>query len=364
VAVTEHYLPCVLFPLGGPDTFSVGPVTFNRTDQFFKDKKPLLKRSVEASTTAHIKHVKAAQVKGMVPERAYSALESRQLVRLHQASAVKTYRSYPWIASVKVTDCDHETSQERATRAVEMALHVLRVLLGAQPTRKVRLAGSLDASLRTAHLYADDQGVIQTNLTWNALGPTGTANWHEVLMRGTKELTLFGSALKPIVDPIEMHHLHHRLIDAINWFGDAATDLSASSSIVKYVSAIERLFFGKKPLLGKHTRIFAKRVKSVLEAYGVDEDRRANEQAHTVYKARSNLLHGELSPSDDQLQETVALAEALSRMCLLCAAWLYPMILKAFGKADAAKLEDVMARISAEGLDWLAKESAMPIREA
>lgn len=357
LSVTEHYVPCVLFPDGGPDTFSVGPVTFTRRSKFFKDRKPLLRRSVEANTTAHIEHVNAALEKGLIPERACNPIESRQLVRMYQASAIKTYRSYPWIASVKVIDCDEVASQERAARAVDMALHVIRVLLGAQPTRKVRLAWSRSDSLRTAHLYADDRGVIQTNLSWNALGPTGTANWHEVLMQGIKELTLLGSALKPIVDPIEIHHLHQRLIDAINWFGDAATDLNASSSIVKYVSAIERLFFGTKTERGMHRKIFATRVKCVLEAFGCDEDQHVHEQAHTVYKTRSDLVHGEQSPFDDQLHEMVDLAEAMSRMCLLCSAKLYPMMFKAFGNPDAAKLEEVMTRISGEGLDWLAKEA-------
>ena len=135
LTVTEHYLPCVLFPDGGPDEFSVGPVTFIRRSKFFKDRKPVLKRSIEAETAAHIEHVKAAVARGFPRERAYSEVESRQLVHGLQAHAIKTYRGYPWIASVKVTDCDKDTSHERAARAVEMALHVVRILLGAEPTR-------------------------------------------------------------------------------------------------------------------------------------------------------------------------------------------------------------------------------------
>jgi hypothetical protein len=36
LVVTEHYLPCVLFPDGAPDEFRVGPVTFTRRGRFFK----------------------------------------------------------------------------------------------------------------------------------------------------------------------------------------------------------------------------------------------------------------------------------------------------------------------------------------
>lgn len=351
LAVTEHYLPCVLFPDGGPDEFSVGPVTFIRRSKFFKDRKPVLKRSVEAETAAHIEHVKAAVARGFPRERAYSEVESRQLVRGLQARAIKTYRGYPWIASVKVADCDRDTSVERAARAVEMAFHVVRVLLGAEPTRKLRLAWARSDALRTAHLYADALGVIQASVGMNAQGPIGTRNWHEALMRGASELATLGSALTPIVDPVDISHLHQRLIDAINWFGDAATDSNASASIVKYVSAIERLFFGK--FESGRTKIFAGRVKSILVAFGCDEDSRAYEQALAVYSTRSALVHGAHSPTDDKVHEILHLAAALSRMCLLCSAQLYPMMLRAFGNPDLAKLEEVMKRISSEGLDWL-----------
>jgi len=358
LAVTEHYLPCVLFPNGAPDEFSVGPVTFTRRGKFFKDRKQVLRRSVEAETAAHIEHVNAVLAQGFPREHAYSEVESRQLVRELQARAIKIYRGYPWIASVKVTDCDKDTSQERATRAVEMALHVIRVLLGSEPTRKLRLAWSRSDALRTAHLHADAHGVIQASLGMQAFGPVGMTNWHEALMRGASELAVLGSALTSIVDPVEIHHLHQRMIDAINWFGDAATDPNAPSSIVKYVSAIERLFFGK--FESGRTKIFANRVKGVLGAFGCDEDNRVYEHAFAVYSTRSALVHGAHSPNEDRVHEIVHLAAALSRMCLLCSAQFYPMMLSAFGNPDPAKLEEVMKRISSEGLDWLAEAAGLP----
>jgi len=353
--VTEHYLPCVLFPEGAPDEFRVGPVTFTRRGKFFKDRKLMLRHSIEAETAAHIEYVNAAVACGFSRERAYSEIESRQLIRKLQARAIKTYRGYPWIASVKVIDCDKETSKERAVHAVEMAIHVVRVLLGAEPTRKIRHAWSQGDALRTAHLYADFHGVIHASIGMNTSGPVGTENWYEALMRGSNELAVFGSALTSIVDPVDIRHLRQRLIDAINWFGDAATDSNASASIVKYVSAIERLFFGKFEPGRK--KIFAGRVKSVLEAFGCNEDHRIHEQALAVYKTRSVLVHGENFPVEDELHKVERLAATLSRMCLLCSTQLYPMMSQAFENPDSSKLEDVMKRIGSEGLDWLVDAS-------
>ncbi|QIM48340.1 hypothetical protein G9Q38_03695 [Pusillimonas sp. DMV24BSW_D] len=174
-------------------------------------------------------------------------------------------------------------------------------------------------------------------------------------MRGSYELAVFGSALTPIVDPVEIQHLDQRLIDAINWFGDAATDSNASASIVKYVSAIERLFFGKfEP---GRTKIFAGRVTSVLDAFGCDENHCVHEQALAVYKTRSALVHGDNFPTEDELHKIERLAAALSRMCLLCSTQLYPMMSQAFDNPDPTTLEEVMKRIGIEGLDWLAEAS-------
>lgn len=359
LAVTEHFLPCVLFLNGGPDQFSIGPVTFVRRTKFFKDRKESFRHSVAEETKAHIEHVNTVIARGFARERAYGEDESKQLVRRLHARAIKTYRGYPWIACVKVTHCDEETSGERAARTVEMALHVIRVMLGAEATRKLRLAWSSNDALRTAHMRADAHGVIRMSIGTSAIGPVGTQNWHEILMQGDHALAVLGSALAPLVAPIQAYHLHERLIDAINWFGDAAHDTAASSSIVKYVSSIERLFFGKRHRDRK--QVFAKRVKGVLAAFGCDDNGDAYAHALEVYDVRSALLHGTYSPRDEAAQQVVFHAEQVSRMCLLCSAQLYPMMLSAYGNPDPSQLETVLERVTEEGIDWLAQKAGCTI---
>ncbi|ODU06281.1 MAG: hypothetical protein ABS89_00185 [Thiobacillus sp. SCN 63-1177] len=352
LVVTEHYFPCVLFLNGGPDEFCIGPVTFTRRAKFFKDKTQALKRSVVDGVAAHIEHVNGAVEQGFPRERAATDEESRRLVRGLYARSIKTYRGYPWIATVKVTDCDKDTSRERATKAVEMALNVIRIILGSQHTKKIRLAWSRSDALRTAHMWTDASDVIRISTGASSIGPVGFVNWHTEMMRGERELAVFGSALEPMVDPIDTYHLHDRFIDAIHWFGDAATDSNYHSSIVKYVSAIERLLFGKKVEKG-HKTIFANRVRGILNAFGCDEDHKAYEAALGVYSTRSALLHGAYSPRDEKALQTVHHAEELSRMCLMCSAQIYPMMLKAFDNPGPAKLEEEMERIAKEGIGLL-----------
>jgi hypothetical protein len=355
LVVTEHYLPCVLFLHGGPKVFSIGPVTFSRRVKFFQDKKQAFKRSVVKEMEAHIEHVNSAVARGFHRERAATEADSKRFIRGLQARAIKTYRAYPWIASVKVTDCDEEISKERAARIVEMALHTIRVILGARHTKKLRLAWSRSDALRTAHMWTDARDVIRVSIGSSSIGPVGAENWHDAMMQSKNELVVFGSSLAPLVDPIEVSHLHERFIDSINWFGDAATDPVPTSSIVKYVSSIERLLFGK--VAREHKKTFANRVRLILDVFGCDDDHNTYEMALKVYDARSALLHGAYSPRDETVQLVVHHAEELSRMCLLCATQLYPMMLRAFANPDPGTLEEIMKRIADNGLNWLAEYS-------
>lgn len=353
---TEHYLPCVLFRNGGPNEFNIGPVTFTRRITFFKNHKHAFRRSANKSVSEHIEHVNKAIERGFPRERAATLEQSKHFIRGLHARAIKTYRNYPWIATVRVINCDQAVSEERAAKIVEVALHVIRVLLGADHTKQLRLAWSRGDTLRVAGMWADTDNLIHMSISSRSMGLVGFENWHDALTQnGGLDLQVFGSALYPLADPIELSHLHERFIDAINWFGDAATDTEAYASVVKYTSAIERLFFGK--FHQKHQKMFARRVTNIFVAFNCD-DVRTDENAHKVYNARSELLHGSSSPRGGQIMEQAKIAEDLARLCILCAAQLYPMMLEAYGNSGPDKLEEVMDKICKDGIDWLVQEAS------
>ena len=152
---TEHYLPCVLFLSGGPDEFNIGPVTFTRRIAFFKKHKQAFRRSVDKSVRAHIEHVNRTVEHGFPRDRAATPEQSARFVRKLQARAIKTYRNYPWIATVQIINCDQAVSEEHAAKAVDVALHVIRVFLGAAHTKQLRLAWSRGDTLRVAGMWSD-----------------------------------------------------------------------------------------------------------------------------------------------------------------------------------------------------------------
>ncbi len=147
-------------------------------------------------------------------------------------------------------------------------------------------------------------------------------------------------------------------MDAINWFGDAATDPNASSSMVKYVSAIARLLFASfKPGRKKFS---AKRVGGVLRAFGCDDGRKVHEQALEVYDIRSVLVHGEYHEVTEGLDK----AAVLSRMCLLCSFQRYLQVRLVFGQVDPAKLDEIIERVGKEGVDGLFWKAGRPMVES
>ena len=354
---TEHYLPCVLFLKGGPDEFKIGPVTFTRRIAFFKKHKQAFRRSVDKSVRAHIEHVNKTVEQGFPRERAATSEQSELFVRKLQARAIKTYRNYPWIATVQITNCDQAISEEHAAKIIDVTLHVMRVFLGADHTKQLRLAWSRGDTLRTAGMWSDSNELIHVRTGSRSMGPVGFHNWHEALTQSGEPdlLQVFGSALFQLADPAKPSQLHERFIDAINWFGDAATDPEASASVVKYTSAIERLLFGKYH--DKHTKVFAHRVKLILGVFNCD-DGETQKNAIKVYNARSELLHGSSSPRNEKIREQARIAEELARLCILCAAHLYPMMLRVYVDADPIKLEKVMDEICKDGIDSLVQEAS------
>lgn len=352
----EYFLPCVLFRHGGPDEFKVGPVTFTRRATFFRSQRVLFKASVLASIQSHITHVNRAEIDGFPRDRAATEEQSKQLIRGLHARAIKTFRNYPWVARVSVSNCDYETGTEAAERTITLAINSMRVILGARHTIGLRLAWFPINPRQTAQMWMDPKGLVHISVGSKADGPVGFENWYDGLtISNGSELAIFGSAIVPLASCEPVCHLQQRFLDAINWFGDAAADPEPTASIVKYVSAIERLLYGKRQTDAK--KQFASRLKALWVGFDCDGKDTVSDRAHEVYETRSKLLHGAMSPRSAGIYSLLAQSEEIARLCILCAGRLYPMMIRAYGDPSPEKLEKVMMNIQRDGLDWLAKEA-------
>lgn len=358
-----HFLPCVLFQHGGPAEFSIGPVKFSRTRTFFNLKREALRDSVLKDVEAHVAQVETWAAKTSSRDGLMTKADSERFVRNLQARAIRTYRAYPWVAEVQVVGRDGDTAKEFATKTVEAALNVVRILLGAGITEKVRLAWSRGDALRTAGMWADDSGVIHVSVGSNSMAPVGALNWYDGLSQGDGVfLNTLGSAISVFSNPRPIFHLHQRFLDSIHWFGDAATEIEATVRVIKYTSGIERLIFGGYDRDRKRRTDFAKRLSVLFDAFGVEESSRTYDEALTVYNARSALLHGARSPRDENAAHVAALAEELCRLCILCVSQLFPEMLRKHGDINSEDLERFFQELSKNAGKALAElNRAVPV---
>lgn len=348
LANSVHFLPCVFFRNGGPDEFGIGPVHFMRTRKFLKTQKEALHESLEKGIAAQAEKTKSANSDVSVNEGLGDAASYSRFSRNIQARAIKTYRQYPWVARVAINGCDKESAEQHAVKTVEAALHLIRLLLGSRLTRKVRRAWSRGDALRTAAIWADEGSGIHISVSSSSMGPVGTENWHEGLtLDGGYLMTLLGSAIQPLANPKPILHLHQRLLDAIHWFGDAATETESTSQIIKYTSAIECLMFGEYSR-GQSTA-FAKRLQAIAKVFFLGKNSKTYANAVMVYKARSELLHGDLSPRSKSAFEVAQMAEDLCHLCITAVAHMAPKVIAVHGNISAKDWEKLLQDFSEKG---------------
>jgi hypothetical protein len=145
--------------------------------------------------------------------------------------------------------------------------------------------------------------------------------------------------------------MSNRLLDAVNWFGDAATERSPSASILKYVTAIERLYFGA--FYKGFKKKFVSRILKVFTDFDVHCTDTVAEDLDAIYDMRSTLSHGAVSPKFSDSVWPASKAEEISRQCIFCALQLYAMFNEAYKPETPSELEDCFLVYETEGIEYV-----------
>jgi hypothetical protein len=128
-----------------------------------------------------------------------------------------------------------------------------------------------------------------------------------------------GIALEQAVNPALQRPLSERLLDAMQWYGEAVRETSQGAKAVKYVTALERM------VMTDEKDDIASLASSRVAALCLDEptvecrDRWQNE-VRRAYDIRSRLVHGSVSPTSEIVFDGVRLGSQLARSTLLSAA--------------------------------------------
>ena len=285
-----HYIPCHLMLAQEPARFSIGPVSFLRRAEF---------RSVLARLL-------------------WQSREEHRRSRTYLGHVIKYYKTFGWVAEVTVPDCDTQTSKKVAEDAVVASLNCLHLLFGPGHTRKMTVGGpAIDRDTRGSITVRESALSVSASYT----GPGAVAfenDWMNQLERPEwrEVLRLFGIALESAVDPTLTRPISERFLDAARWYGEAVRESSAAAKVIKYVTALERMFMTDEK--DNIADTVAQRVATFCFAPTVPHDfERWERDARRAYHLRSKLAHGSMSPGDPSTYEGVRLGGELGRDALL-----------------------------------------------
>ena len=276
-----HFVPCRLFDRDGPTGLAVGPVMFRRTESFGE---------------AHACSIAAD------PE--FTTLFERDFV------------SWDWMAEVTVRGCDRAISGERALKAVDGALDMLRLFAGADASRNLGRAGAPGLpAVMSAGLWADSTGRLH-HAHAERIASAADADWlkraHEEA--GRDWLDRAGRCLEPLVDPALNWPLADRFREAASWFGEGVTESYRAARVLAFVTAVERAV-----VPGDHAEVWrAVTRRAAILAH--DSEGGALEEwldrAEKTYEIRSQITHGELSPFAPEIGAMAPSGASLARAVL------------------------------------------------
>lgn len=231
-------MPCEVFDEEDPDRFTFGPVLFVRTSAFLAEQEAQIRacRSKSQNDFADGLRLRSPQLSEEGVHHEAEAFAARHLERLQSY-----FSDHDWVASVSIPSSHPTVSKARAERAIDAALDALRLFTLYAPER-LRRASSLREPRETHHLYSDDDGTLHAGAFYAGKGATAGGGWYA---HHTTDAAHLWQPLQEAIDPLcadqPMDELNRRLLDALDWFGQATQETEPAPAVVKYTAALERL---------------------------------------------------------------------------------------------------------------------------
>lgn len=320
----RHYIPCAIFYSKKFQEITIGPVRFTQTEQFFKANAEALEAhrlrgAAKPAKSAAIEKVLAASA-GTAPK----ASETRHHTDGMVDRVLGHFGDYGWIAEVDVPACSAKVSYDHALALTRAALNVLKLILGRQYTHRVRTAEDRGHAPKSAKLNRDESGNLQISALntpdQNVLGDECLDVLHKEFPVDLKQATVVLTHAAAFANPPP---LCRRFLDALSWYGDAVNEPSAAARIVKFVTAIEAMCGtgSERDAQNRETRgvteIVTARAGIWLQRWLGGSLTEAKDQVAKIYDWRSSLVHGSLSPFDEDMGEFSRTTEEITRRILL-----------------------------------------------
>jgi hypothetical protein len=320
-----HYIPCALLFSKTVKQFNVGPVSFYHSDEFFRLYGEEIERLRESIRTHHQKRIEEAIKKGFPKKNASTPEQSAEWGHHLTDGLLDFYKRFNWFAAVQIAASDKEVSYDRALFITRGALNIIKLFLGAGYTDRVRTADDPGNSGPAATLRRNSKGELNISLSSKPIDNVGGDDWIEYLTTGSAPFFDYATRALDLCSTFEEPPpLCTRFMDALHWFGEAVAEKSSAAPIVKCVTAIERICGTgiEKDSLGNVrgvTDIVTSRAAilySVLEQVPFNQ---ARDEITDIYDCRSDLVHGSVSPSDENIGMKVHRTHEITRSVLFAA---------------------------------------------
>jgi len=344
-----HFIPCHLSSDAEPSKFEIGPVCFQPTASFLEEHQANFERYVLQGSADLVEIGKKCAQQRDLNEPLKHAIKHYEALA---TGARAWFSQFGWVAAVTIHRCDAATSRTRAERATETALNILRLMLGTSYGDRIRMDNHPMRPTRSASLTQNEQGQLDVTLHW--VSPAGQlgGDWWKIINAGdnTVRIATAGRLINTITLLEPYRPLCERLIDALEWFGRGVAGTIPGARVVDYVTAIERVTLcpDERPTRTISTRAC---ILCSHDAYTLDEAERR--KIKHLYKLRSGLVHGSLSPFEPEMESAAYNAEKVAATTIMRAIDLYKTI-GAF--SDNANLDTLKAAY--EHIESVARKKA------
>lgn len=277
-----YYIPCILPYYKGIREFRIGPVAFTHKKNFFESRQ------------------------NDIQESKYHNISEFQ----------KIYDIQNWIAQIKISGFDEKKSRERAYLCVRLAIASIKCLFD---LRRAQWLGSEEQSLPKLRILSlqsypnsEQNSQIQFSSRIQFILNADNAEIMNLLSHESRYwFQVFGSFLDSIKDKGEWKFLDSKIVTAMIWLDIGNSPISNAERIVAFANCLETLFVTSDS--GIRHQIVS-RSKNLLEISGWDKDK--NSKIEEFYGIRSGIVHGEIMPINDNLEDSVKIGKYLSDVCV------------------------------------------------
>ncbi len=312
-AEITHYIPCSIFLSRSVDQFSIGPVTFYTIGKFknlFTDEIKNLRSQISKEHFEHFGSKTTEKDSNTLANKLVDGLED-------------SFFEYDWIAEIKIDECNEKVSYEKALSVTKSALNILKLLFGSYYTSRISTGEDNAHREKAAKLYKPKNKRFNISLSFIPQSNVIGEDWLELLNSDFhRYFHCAGNMLHHLIKFIHPPPLVIRFISSLTWYGDAVSETSSASKVIKFVSAIEGVTgtgiekdeqgneFGVTDIVVRRSSL----LYSLATRLPIDKSKR---KIGDIYEVRSNLVHGSLSPFDDSCVTAAIESEEVSRMVLL-----------------------------------------------